>query len=52
VEDWAKLITSLGVLDRMDEAKAIYDEALTRFAGRESEQSFLKEAALNAGLTP
>lgn len=52
VEDWAKLITSLGVLDRKDEAQAIYAEALEKFEGRESEQSFLKEAALNAGLTP
>lgn len=52
VEDWAKLITSLGVLDRKDEAQAIYAEALQKFEGRESEQSFLKEAALNAGLTP
>lgn len=52
VEDWAKLITSLGVLDRKDEAQKIYAEALLKFEGRESEQSFLKEAALNAGLTP
>ncbi len=52
VEDWAKLITSLGVLDRKDEAQKIYAEALVKFEGRESEQGFLKEAALNAGLTP
>lgn len=52
VEDWAKLITSLGVLNRKDEAQKIYTEALTKFDGRPSEQGFLKEAALNAGLTP
>ncbi len=52
VEDWAKLITSLGVLGRKDEAQKIYTEALAKFDGRASEQSFLKEAALNAGLTP
>lgn len=52
VEDWAKLITSLGVLNRKDEAQKIYAEALTKFEGRPSEQGFLKEAALNAGLTP
>ncbi|MBC2835911.1 c-type cytochrome biogenesis protein CcmI [Paragemmobacter straminiformis] len=52
VEDWAKLITSLGVLDRKDEAQKIYTEALAKFEGRPSEQGFLKEAALNAGLTP
>ena len=52
VEDWAKLITSLGVLDRKDEAQTIYAEALTKFEGRPSEQSFLREAAVNAGLAP
>lgn len=52
VEDWAKLVTSLGVLGRKDEAQKIYAEALTKFEGRASEQSFLKEAAVNAGLTP
>lgn len=52
VEDWAKLITSLGVLNRKDEAQKIYTEALAKFEGRPSEQGFLKEAALNSGLTP
>lgn len=52
VEDWARLISSLSVLGRMDEAAEIYAEALMRFEGSPSQQSFLREAALNAGLTP
>ncbi|MCZ8152473.1 MAG: c-type cytochrome biogenesis protein CcmI [Rhodobacteraceae bacterium] len=52
VEDWARLISSLSVLNRMDEAQEIYAEALTRFEGSPSQQSFLREQALNAGLTP
>ena len=52
VEDWARLISSLSVLGRMDQAAEIYAEALMRFEGSPSQQSFLREAALNAGLTP
>jgi cytochrome c-type biogenesis protein CcmH len=52
VEEWARLISSLAVLERRDEAAEIYAEALERFAGSPSQQSFLREAALNAGLTP
>lgn len=52
VEDWARLISSLAVLNRKDEAQAIYAEALTKFEGSPSQQSFLREQALNAGLTP
>lgn len=52
VEDWARLISSLSVLNRMDEAQEIYAEALQRFEGSPSQQSFLREQALNAGLTP
>lgn len=52
VEEWARLISSLAVLDRKAEAQEIYSEALTRFDGSPSQQSFLREAALNAGLTP
>lgn len=52
VEDWARLISSLSVLGRMDDAAEIYAEALLRFEGSPSQQSFLREAALNAGLTP
>jgi len=52
VEEWARLISSLAVLDRKDEAQTIYAEALTKFEGSPSQQSFLREQALNAGLTP
>ena len=52
VEDWAKLITSLSVLNRKEEAQKIYAEALSKFKTRKSAQSFLKESAINAGLTP
>ena len=52
VEEWARLISSLAVLNRMDEAAAIYAEALEVFDGSPSQRSFLREAALNAGLTP
>lgn len=52
VEDWARLISSLATLNRKDEAATIYAEALTKFDGSPSQQSFLREAALNAGLTP
>lgn len=52
VEEWARLISSLSVLDRKAEAQEIYAEALMRFEGSPSQQSFLREAALNAGLTP
>ncbi|MES2968530.1 MAG: c-type cytochrome biogenesis protein CcmI [Pseudomonadota bacterium] len=50
VEDWARLISSLSVLNRKNEAKTIYAEAQTRFAGQASALGFLKEAALAAGV--
>ncbi|WGV17131.1 c-type cytochrome biogenesis protein CcmI [Fuscovulum ytuae] len=52
VEEWARLISSLAVLNRMEDAQEIYAEALTKFEGSPSQQSFLREQALNAGLTP
>jgi cytochrome c-type biogenesis protein CcmH len=52
VEEWARLISSLSVLNRKAEAQEIYAEALTKFEGSPSQQSFLREAALDAGLTP
>lgn len=51
-EEWAQLISSLAVLGRKDEAQTIYAEALAKFEGQRSSQSFLREQALNAGLTP
>lgn len=49
-EDWARLITSLGVLGRRDEAREIYAEAQKRFAGQSVELAGLREAAVTAGV--
>ncbi len=51
-EDWARLITSLGVLGDLDRAAAIYIEAQSRFAGNTVELQGLREAAVQAGITP
>ena len=52
VEEWNRLIRALAVLERKDEAQKIYDEAKVRFEGRAAELSFLKQAAVESGLTP
>ncbi|WP_103334167.1 c-type cytochrome biogenesis protein CcmI [Pseudotabrizicola formosa] len=49
-EDWARLITSLAQIGRTDQARAIYAEAQTRFAGRTVELSGLRQAAVEAGV--
>ena len=49
-EDWARLITSLGVLGEGARAAAIYAEAQTRFAGRATELEALRLAAETAGV--
>ncbi len=49
VEDWARLITSLGVLGDMAQARAIYAEAQGAFAGRASDLEVLQAAAAAAG---
>ena len=50
VDDWARLITSLGVLGDTAQAKAIYTEAQRAFAGRVAELDRLKAAASAAGV--
>jgi cytochrome c-type biogenesis protein CcmH len=50
VTDWARLITSLGVLGNPDQARAIYGEAQVTFAGRDAELAELKAAAVAAGI--
>ncbi len=50
-EDWARLISSLGVLGEADRAEAILAEARTTFAGSEDAQGLLDEAARAAGLS-
>lgn len=52
VEDWNRLIRSLAILERLDEAQKIYDEAKMRFEGRPAELSFLRLAAVETGLNP
>ena len=49
-EEWARLITSLGMLGRADQAREIYAEAQTRFEGRTVELAGLREAAVMAGV--
>ena len=49
-EDWARLITTLAQIGRTDQARAIYAEAQTRFAGRTVELSGLRQAAVEAGV--
>ena len=49
-EDWARLITSLGVLGDTDRARAIYLESQTAFAGRAAELDALQAAATAAGV--
>ena len=50
--EWARLIGALGTLGRGDQAQAVYDEAKTRFKGREDDLAALSEAAVAAGLAP
>lgn len=52
VEEWNRLIRSLAVLQRLPEAQKIYDEAKAKFDGQSAELSFLKQAAVESGLTP
>ena len=49
-EEWARLITSLARLGRLDQAREIYAEAQIRFAGSSVEMSGLREAAVLAGV--
>ena len=50
VADWARLITSLGVLGDTEQARAIYAEAQGAFAGRAAELDTLRKAAVAAGV--
>ncbi len=49
-EDWARLITSLGVLGRTEEARAIYAEAQGVFAAAPGDLGLLRQAAAAAGV--
>lgn len=48
--DWARLITSLGVLGELDRAEQIWAEAQTRFADHPEDLSVVENAARQAGL--
>lgn len=50
VEDWVKLITSLGVLGEAERAKAAYQAAQAAFEGKPGELAALKAAADQAGV--
>ncbi|SDZ39870.1 cytochrome c-type biogenesis protein CcmH [Jannaschia faecimaris] len=50
--DWARLITSYGVLGRTDDAFAIYEEAKTVFASDPDALDTLARAADRAGVNP
>lgn len=50
-EDWARLITALGVLGETERATAIWQEAQTTFAGAPSALETVDAAAAEAGLS-
>jgi cytochrome c-type biogenesis protein CcmH len=50
--DWARLITSLGVLGQTDQARAIWTEAQTVFAADPGGLAAVNDAAAAAGLVP
>lgn len=52
VEDWARLITSLGVLAETDRAKAAYEKAQASLSGRPGALAALRAAAVQAGVAP
>ncbi|WP_374641368.1 c-type cytochrome biogenesis protein CcmI [Tabrizicola sp.] len=52
VEDWARLIRSQAMLERLEEAQKAYEAAVAAFEGQPAELSFLRQAAVEAGLNP
>ncbi|OWJ80604.1 c-type cytochrome biogenesis protein CcmI [Haematobacter genomosp. 1] len=50
-EDWARLISSLGVLGEGQKAAAVWAEAQEVFAGRDSALAPIRDAAEKAGVT-
>ncbi|MBD3662436.1 c-type cytochrome biogenesis protein CcmI [Sulfitobacter aestuariivivens] len=49
-EDWARLITSLGVLGQRGQARAIYDNAMQVFADSPSAVDIIRRAGQQAGV--
>lgn len=52
VEEWAKLITSLGVIGEKARAKAAYEKALVAFKSDDTALGQIEAAASDAGVTP
>ena len=48
--DWARLISSYGVLGETDAARAIWTEAQTLFADQDAAIALLRDAAAAAGV--
>lgn len=48
--DWARLISSLGVLGELEQARAIYAEARASFAGNDAALAEIAAAAASAGV--
>lgn len=51
-EEWARLITALGVLNRRDQAVAILEEARLAFAQDSAGLAMIEDAAARAGIAP
>ncbi len=49
-EDWARLISSLGILGETERAKAIWGEAQSVFEGKAAELATVRAAAVEAGV--
>lgn len=49
-EEWARLITSLGVLGEKDKAKEAWGKAQAAFAGQDAALATLRQAAVQAGV--
>ena len=49
-QDWARLITSLGVLDRRAEARTIYENAVDVFEGETTALDTIRQAGQRAGV--
>ena len=49
--DWARLITAYGVLGQTDEARTVYNEAMTTFVGDDVALQYIETAAQSAGIS-
>jgi cytochrome c-type biogenesis protein CcmH len=50
VEDWSQLISSLGVLGQMDQARAVFENALKAFGDNRAAMDLLNRTADRIGL--